>query len=204
MRWQIESNGVVRMYPTKSDPVQTGAYISLLRKRRDMTQFALASALQVSHQAVSKWETGSALPDVDILLALANLFEVNINNLLLGRDERFDPLVDDRILYSETIANVIKTKRDMALLLEAYEEMEQEDIADCIQTLGITDTDILLKLCSRLSSASITQVIKTLGLAALVPFVADRMDKASLIDCIQTLGLNDVSVIRLIGNTTKD
>ena len=89
------------MYPTKSDPIKTGEYISLLRKRRDMTQFALAAALQVSHQAVSKWETGSALPDIDILLSMSNFFEVSIENLLLGSDEITDPLADDRVLYSE-------------------------------------------------------------------------------------------------------
>jgi len=186
------------MYPTKSDPEKTGEYISLLRKRRDMTQLTLAAALQVSHQAVSKWETGSALPDIDILLAMANLFEVKIDNLISGSDEEMDPLANDRLLYSETIANIIKTKQDTPLLLEAYEEMREEDIADCIQTLRISDSDILLKLCSRLSSAKIAQVIKTLRLTAILPLVAERMDRTSITDCIQTLGINDVEVIQTI------
>ena len=41
------------MYQTKSDPMKTGQYISQLRAERDMTQLALATALSVSHQAVS-------------------------------------------------------------------------------------------------------------------------------------------------------
>ena len=147
------------MYPTKSDPVKTGAYISQLRKERDMTQFALATALQVSHQAVSKWETGSALPDIDILLAIANLFKVSIDNLLLGSDEIEDPMVDDRLIYSQTVACTVKTNRNISLLLEAYEEMREEDITDCIQTLGISDPDIFQTLCSRLSSRACRQYI---------------------------------------------
>ena len=186
------------MYPTKSDPVKTGEYISLLRKRRDMTQFALASALQVSHQAVSKWETGSALPDLDIFLALASFFEVSIDSLIAGSDDAADPLADDKMAYSETIANVIKTKRDVPLLLEAYEEMREEDIADCIQTLEISDSGTLLTLCSRLSPGKIAQVIKTLRLSEILPLVTDKMDRASITDCIATLGINDAELVKSI------
>ena len=89
------------MYPTKSDPVKTGEYIAYLRKERGITQFSLAAALQVSHQAVSKWETGNALPDIDILLTMANLFEVSLDNLILGSDEEIACMTDDKLLYSE-------------------------------------------------------------------------------------------------------
>ena len=183
------------MYPTKSDPMKTGTYISLLRKNRDMTQFALATALQVSHQAVSKWETGNALPDIDILLTIANLFEVNIDNLLLGSDEIEDPIADDRLVYSQTITSTIKTNNDITLLLEAYEEMREEDITDCIQTLGISDPELLQTLCSKLSSNKIGQIIKTLHLSSILPLVAERMEREDITDCIQSLGLNDVIYI---------
>ena len=186
------------MKPIKSDPVKTGVYITNLRKKRDMTQLSLATALQVSHQAVSKWETGSALPDIDILLAIANLFEVSIENLLAGGDEENYSLADDRMLYSETITNIIKTKHDISLLLEAYDEMLEEDITDCIQTLGISDPDIFLKLCTRLSSGKIAQIIETLRLSSVLPLISDKMSRADITDCIQTLGIRDAEVIRSI------
>lgn len=59
-----------------------GANISKLRNSKGMTQFQLAAALNVSHQAVSKWETGGALPDVQTLLALTQLFGVSMEVLL--------------------------------------------------------------------------------------------------------------------------
>ena len=46
---------------------QIGAYISKLRKEKDMTQGQLADELNISHQAVSKWERGDSLPDIGTL-----------------------------------------------------------------------------------------------------------------------------------------
>jgi len=211
------------MYPAKSDPVKTGEYIAYLRKKREMTQFELAAALQVSHQAVSKWETGSALPDIDVLLAIANFFDVSLDNLIFGgnthqlsdvryladeieriEEEDAEPLADDQILYSETICSAIKTNSDIPLLLEAFGEMREEDIADCIQTLGITEPDILLKLFTRLRSGKIAQVIKTLHLPAMVPLAAERMSGFDIGDCRQTLGIDDMETMSAIARAMND
>ena len=49
---------------------KTGKYIVKLRKGKGWTQLQLAEQLSVSPQAVSKWECGEAVPDIDILLKL--------------------------------------------------------------------------------------------------------------------------------------
>ena len=49
-------------------------YLQLLRKNKGLTQEDLANELGVSRQAVSKWETGSGLPDMEILLQLSDCF----------------------------------------------------------------------------------------------------------------------------------
>ena len=59
-----------------------GYNIANLRAGMDMTQQQLAAALGVSHQAVSKWETGTALPDLETLLNLSRLFNVTVEDLL--------------------------------------------------------------------------------------------------------------------------
>jgi len=61
-----------------------GAYISQLRKEKNLTQAELAEQLNISHQAVSKWENGIALPDTETLLLLAKIFQVSIEELLSG------------------------------------------------------------------------------------------------------------------------
>ena len=53
-----------------------------LRKKSGLSQEQLAEALNVSRQAISKWEGGSAMPESDKLLALSNYFGVSLNYLL--------------------------------------------------------------------------------------------------------------------------
>ena len=51
------------------DMRKVGTYISGLRKQKDMTQVELADMLNVSHQAVSKWERGESMPDIGLFEA---------------------------------------------------------------------------------------------------------------------------------------
>ena len=53
-----------------------------LRKKSGLSQEQLAEALNVSRQAISKWEGGSATPESDKLLALSNYFDVSLDYLL--------------------------------------------------------------------------------------------------------------------------
>ena len=55
-----------------------------LRKSAGMTQNDLAEKLNVSRQAVSRWEQGSATPDVENLIAISDLFGVTLDELLRG------------------------------------------------------------------------------------------------------------------------
>lgn len=64
------------------DTRKIGAYISRLRKERDMTQAELAERLNISHQAVSKWERGESLPDIGTIPAVAALFGLTVDELL--------------------------------------------------------------------------------------------------------------------------
>lgn len=63
-------------------------YLQLLRKRQGLTQEILAEKLHVSRQAVSKWETGSGLPDLEILLRLSEIYGITINDILCPQIER--------------------------------------------------------------------------------------------------------------------
>src|SRR5512139_1166584 len=63
---------------------KTGAYISRLRKERNWTQLQLADRLNVTHQAVSRWEMGDSFPDVATLSQMAELFGTSVDALLNG------------------------------------------------------------------------------------------------------------------------
>lgn len=81
--------------------LKIGEKIKELRKAQDITQEKLADYLNISYQAVSKWENGLALPDLTLIPALSNFFGVTSDYLL-------DISLDNK---SEIIENVLKKAR---------------------------------------------------------------------------------------------
>ena len=67
-----------------------GKSIKRLREERQITQRQLAYALNISTQAVSKWERGCGYPDISFLLPLADYFGVSLDELF-GRVKEEDP-----------------------------------------------------------------------------------------------------------------
>ena len=59
-----------------------GPNIKRLRKQKGLTQTAIAIALHVTPQAVSRWETGACYPDLESLINLAVHFHVTVDDLL--------------------------------------------------------------------------------------------------------------------------
>lgn len=65
----------------------TGKIIAEARKKHGYTQESLAEALNVSRQAVSRWESGSAYPETEKLVRLSMLLELDLNYLLKGESQ---------------------------------------------------------------------------------------------------------------------
>ena len=82
--------------------------IAALRKQAGITQEDLARKLNVSNQAVSKWEAGKCCPDIEVLPELAAFFEVSIDELLLGdcwmKPKLYDKIKDPLVSRAITIA----------------------------------------------------------------------------------------------------
>lgn len=78
-----------------------GGYLSRLRKERDMTQSELAEKLNVTRQAVSKYETGDSFPDVSVLVTIANIFEVPLDELIRSGE----PTVGEAAILSTAARN---------------------------------------------------------------------------------------------------
>jgi transcriptional regulator with XRE-family HTH domain len=57
-----------------------------LRKQKGLSQEELASRLNVSRQTVSKWEVGDSTPDMEKLMAMSELFDVSLDQLVLGKE----------------------------------------------------------------------------------------------------------------------
>ena len=74
------------------DQRKIGTLLRDLRKEKGWTQERLAETLGVTGRTVSRWETGANLPDLDLLLLLADTYQVDLRELLDGerRSERMD------------------------------------------------------------------------------------------------------------------
>ncbi len=66
------------------DQEKIGKFILQLRKKNKMTQLELAERLNVTSQAVSKWENGRGIPDIELLKKISEEFNVDINTILEG------------------------------------------------------------------------------------------------------------------------
>lgn len=58
-----------------------------LRKQKGLSQEELANRLNVSRQTISKWEVGDSTPDMEKLIAMSDLFDVSLDNLIMGKDD---------------------------------------------------------------------------------------------------------------------
>ena len=65
--------------------VEIGKFLSELRKQKGLKQKEVAEAIQVSDKAVSRWETGRGVPDVESLQNLSDFYETTINEILAGK-----------------------------------------------------------------------------------------------------------------------
>ena len=67
-----------------------GGLLKQLRKERIMTQEQLAEEFGVSVRTVSRWETGSSMPDVEVLIELADYYGVDIREMIDGERKNED------------------------------------------------------------------------------------------------------------------
>lgn len=67
------------------DLVQIGKFIAELRKEQELTQEQLGEKIGVTNKTISRWENGNYLPPADVLLAMSQLFNVSVNEILSGK-----------------------------------------------------------------------------------------------------------------------
>ena len=64
--------------------VKIGEFLRELRKEKGLTQEQFAEQFNISRRSVSRWETGSNMPDVGLLIEIADFFEVDIREIIDG------------------------------------------------------------------------------------------------------------------------
>ena len=99
------------------DMQRIGQFLAQLRKERGLTQEQLAQELGTSNKTISRWETGTYLPPVEMLQLLSEMHGLTINELLQG--ERIAP-EKQLAAANETIAEVIRESPFLFKERQAY------------------------------------------------------------------------------------
>ena len=95
------------------DQKRIGAFLKALRKEKELTQEELAQHLHVSGRTVSRWETGSNMPDISLLIEIAEFYDVSIPEIVAGERK-------NEVMNEET--------KEVARTLSEYAENEKESI----------------------------------------------------------------------------
>ena len=107
------------------DQKKIGAFLKELRKEKELTQEQFAEKLNVSGRTVSRWETGSNMPDIGMLVEIADFYDVSIPEIMNGerKSENMDQETrDTAVAMAEYSRNEVKTGKQKisGILMSAF------------------------------------------------------------------------------------
>ena len=111
------------------DQKKIGTFLKELRKEKGITQEQFAEHLGTSGRTISRWETGSNMPDISLLVEIAEFFDVSIPEIINGERK------------SE---NMNKEVKEVAETLSEYATTEKEKMIKDIRTYSIMGTVALI------------------------------------------------------------
>ena len=94
------------------DLEKIGAFLQALRKEKGLTQEMLAEQVGVSRRTVSRWETGSNMPDLDVLVELSDFYVVDLREILNGerKCEQMNEELKETVLQVADYSNEEKSR----------------------------------------------------------------------------------------------
>ena len=99
------------------DQIRIGALLRELRKEKSLSQEQLAEKFGVSSRSVSRWENGNTMPDISLLIELADFYDIEIRDLLSGERKR------------ETME---KNMKETLVMVADYTNAEKEKLAQSL------------------------------------------------------------------------
>ena len=149
------------------DTMKFGKALSTLRKKADMTQNEVADRLNLSRQAISKYERGESFPDISVLVLIADLFGVTLDRLIdYGEPTHGESLI---------LENVARGNADIVA----------ENIADVVNLAPLLKPSILTKLSRQFEK-------KGIDISSVV-VLAEYLNDESVIKLIETATFDEIS-----------
>ncbi|SFU88867.1 helix-turn-helix domain-containing protein [Butyrivibrio sp. INlla21] len=111
------------------DQKKAGRFLKELRHEKQMTQEQLAQVFNVSSRSVSRWETGTNLPDISLLVEIADFYDVDVREIIEG--ERKSEMMDKEV-------------RDVATKMADYANEEKGSLLRKMQIISFVGVLVLL------------------------------------------------------------
>lgn len=111
------------------DQQKTGRFLKELRHEKQMTQEQLAQVFNVSSRTISRWENGTNLPDISLLVEIADFYDVDVREIIEG--ERKSEMMDEEV-------------REVATKMADYANKEKGKLLKSIQIISFIGVLVLL------------------------------------------------------------
>ena len=105
------------------DQKKTGSFLKELRKEKNFTQEQVADKLGVSGRTISRWETGAYMPDISLLVDIAEMYDVDVRDIIDGERK-------DKDMNSEV--------KEVAVKMADYSAMQTENLKKWIKTMSVS------------------------------------------------------------------
>ena len=104
------------------DQMKIGNFLKELRKEKGITQAQLAETLNVSARTVSRWETGSNMPDISILVDIADYYDISIPEIING-ERKSEIMNEEERKIAKTMSDYATTEKE-----KIFKEMKIQSI----------------------------------------------------------------------------
>lgn len=141
------------------DVKKFGANLARLRKNKDMTQSELADKLNLTRQAISKYEVGDSSPDISILISIAEIFGITLHELInSGEPTRGEAIILESVAKGTDEA----TELDVSDIINLAPLLKPSTLDRMAQGLGKQGIDIsnIVALMEFLSDKSVVKLLE--------------------------------------------
>lgn len=132
------------------DQKKIGSFFKELRKEKGITQEQLAEQLNVTGRTISRWETGNNMPDLDILIELAEFYKIDIRELIDGerKSEKMNKEMEETILKVADYSNEEKNRLMKKLHVFSWIGVVAFTIFIVLEAMGLADSGVTEAIAS--------------------------------------------------------
>ena len=119
------------------DQVKIGKYLKCLRKEKGLTQAQVAEQLGVSDRTISRWENGSGMPDISLLVEIAELYETTIPEIING-ERKSEGMNEEVKEVAEKMADYAAAEKEKII-----GDVQKQSIIGVIVVAGLLVVELL-------------------------------------------------------------